>query len=248
MTKDSNVRLYVDGPLASGSSLNLTSDQVHYVANVMRLGTGDSVILFNGTDGEWRAGIERLERRSGAVRLSERLRPQTVEADVWVAMAPIKRVRMELLVEKAAELGATRLQPVVTRRTVVSRVNVGRLSAQAREAAEQCGRLSVPAVADPMGLEDFLASSETPACILWCDESGGSMPIVDVLSGLTAAERGGPMALLIGPEGGFEPSERERLRGMPRVRGVDLGARVLRAETAVIVALGILQAWRDHGA
>lgn len=243
MVKASKVRLFVDSPLSSGTIVELERDAVHYVANVMRLGVGDPLILFNGVDGEWRAEIEKTERRTCIVAIREMLRPQTREADLWIAAAPIKRARMELLVEKATELGVTRIQPVITSRTVVSRTNVDRLVAQAKEAAEQCGRLSIPSVTEPVPLSRFLESAVSPRWILWCDESGESAPVAEVLARVTVSERVGPWTLLVGPEGGFDPTERNLIGKSNSVLGIDLGPRVLRSETAAIVALGILQTW-----
>ena len=243
MVKEAKVRLFVEAPLSSGATLDLVRDASHYATNVMRLRVGDPLILFNGRDGEWRAEIQQMARRACSVAVQELLCPQPVERDLWIATAPIKRARMELLVEKATELGVTRIQPVITRRTVVSRTNVQRLTSQAREAAEQCGRLSVPHVAEPVTLGRFLESVGPPQRILWCDESGESPPISDALGGLTVVERDGPWIVLTGPEGGFDPSERELIGEDRHALAVNLGPRVLRSETAVIVTLGILQSW-----
>ena len=243
MVKEAKVRLFVEAPLMADSPLALDRDAAHYVSNVMRLGVGDSLILFNGRDGEWRADVQQSTRRECVVVLNESLKPQPLELDLWVAAAPIKRARMELLVEKATELGVTHIQPVITRRTTVPRANVVRLTSQAKEAAEQCGRLSVPGVAAPVALDRFLESAERPSRILWCDESGESPPVSEALGGLTGAARNAAWALLIGPEGGFDPVERDLISKTGHVLRVDLGPRILRSETAVIVALGILQSW-----
>ena len=243
MVKDAKVRLFVEAPLSEDSEFVLDRDAAHYVCNVMRLGVGDSLILFNGRDGEWRADVQQSARRECVVVLNESLKPQPQERDVWVAAAPIKRARMEMLVEKATELGVTRIQPVITRRTTTPRTNVVRLTSQAKEAAEQCGRLSVPSVAEPMALGQFLESAERPRHILWCDESGDSPPVSEALGGLSGAAREGAWVLLIGPEGGFDPAERELISEADQVLLIDLGPRTLRSETAAIVALGILQSW-----
>jgi len=247
MVKEAKVRLFVEAPLSGSSTLLLDPDAAHYVTKVMRLGIGDPLVLFNGHDGEWRADIQQLARRECVVAINESLRPQAREPVLWVAAAPIKRARMEVLVEKATELGGTHIQPVITRRTTVPRTNIARLTAQAKEAAEQCGRLSVPSVAEPMGLERFLESTERPCQILWCDESGESPPVSAALGSLTDAAREGPWVLLIGPEGGFDPVERELIGNTSHVLPVDLGPLVLRSETAAIVALGILQSWMRAG-
>ena len=239
--KVAKVRLFVETSLSGGAMLDLDPAAAHRVATVMRLGVGDSLVLFNGRDGEWRATIAGIGRRSCAIVARDMLRPQAAETDVWIAAAPIKRARMTALVEKAAELGVTRVQPVVTRRTVVSRVNVGRLLSTAREAAEQCGRLSVPAVGAPATLERFLGSLDPSRGLLWCDESGGSPPVVAALDGLREPDLRRSWAVLIGPEGGFDRAERTLIAGHGRVLGVDLGPWLLRSETAATVALGILQ-------
>ena len=239
--KAARVRLFVDAPLSGGATLDLDPAAAHRVAAVMRLGVGDSLVLFNGRDGEWRAEITGTGRRRCAVVARDVLRPQAPEADVWIAAAPIRRARMAALVEKATELGVTRVQPVVTRRTAVSRPDAGRLLSVAREAAEQCGRLSVPAVGAPAALERFLQALEPSRGLLWCDEAGGGAPVAAALGGLRGPDLRRPWAVLVGPEGGFDHAERTRIAGHGRVLGVDLGPRILRSETAATVALGVLQ-------
>ena len=241
MVKVAKVRLFVESSLSSGATLDLDSAAAHYAGTVMRLGIGDSLVLFNGRDGEWQATVAEMGQRSCAIIVQDMLRPQATEADIWIVAAPIKRARMTALAEKATELGATYIQPVVTRRTVVSRTNVDRLLSSAKEAAEQCGRLSVPGVGEPVTLNRFLGSLDLSRRLLWCDESGDSPPIAKVLDGLDGSDLQGPWAVLIGPEGGFDLAERTFIASHERVLGVDLGPRLLRSETAATVALGILQ-------
>ena len=228
-----SIRLFVSEPLANGRSFMLEADQAHYLGNVMRRGVGDSVSLFNGQDGEWSARIESIRKDRCLVVPERQSRAQTGEQPLTLVFAPLKRDTTHLVVEKATELGATRLLPVLTERTNTQRLNLERLMAIAREAAEQCERLSVPEIADPQPLYSLLAAWN-PAEILHAaiERSHAGLP-----------EGGpGPMALLIGPEGGFTPAELELLRRSPFVRAAGLGPRVLRAETAAIVGLALLQA------
>jgi 16S rRNA (uracil1498-N3)-methyltransferase len=242
MVRNSNVRLFVKNTLVRSKSIELTHDAAHYVTNVMRLGVGDSLTLFNGRDGEWEGLIQRAERKSTIVNLMRLMRSQTVEPDVWMAVAPIKRTRMEYLIEKVTELGVTRILPVTTRRSVVSRINVERLRLRAIEAAEQCGRLSIPDIAELQQLERFLETLEAGSQVVWCDESGESPAIVSMLPELLEAGRKGPWVLLIGPEGGFNHVERKLLSDHTKVMGIHLSPYVLRSETAATVVLGIFQA------
>jgi 16S rRNA (uracil1498-N3)-methyltransferase len=226
------VRLFVDAAIAAGGAVMPGEAQAHYLTHVMRLEPGAEVALFNGRDGEWCASLER-DRRVVRLRPIALLRPQSPMPDLWLLFAPIKRARIDLLAEKATELGVGVLQPVLTERTDVERVNTARLSAQAIEAAEQCGRLSVPTVRAPVTLGALFDR--------W---SGG--PVWLALPGAAPALQAPPAgAVLIGPEGGFAPSELRWLTALPHIVPVGLGPRVLRAETAAIAALTLLQA--RHG-
>lgn len=240
-------RLFVDHDLATGGSVGLAPPQAHYLQNVLRLGAGDPVNLFNGRDGEWRGTIEALRRGWCAVALVERVREQLPEPDLWLVFAPIKRARIDFVAAKATELGVSALVPVFTENTAVGRVNAERLRANAVEAAEQCGRLSVPAVHEPVALEALLAGWPAGRRLIMCDETGGGAPILDVLRD---AGNGGPdqWAILIGPEGGFSRGELDLLAETTIVTRVGLGPRILRADTAAIAALTCWQAvlgdWR----
>jgi 16S rRNA (uracil1498-N3)-methyltransferase len=242
----SEIRLYItDDLIAGGAAAALDAKQAHYLKAVMRLGAGDEVLVFNGRDGEWRGRIEDLRKKGGALSLVERTRAQERGPDLWLAFAPAKRGTPELVARAATELGVSALQPVTTRRTVVGRVNTERLRANAVEAAEQCGRLTVPAVLKPIALDTLLADWPADRRLMLCDETGGGVPIAQALS---AQDRAAPWAVLVGPEGGFDPSELDVLGKQPIVTSVGLGPRILRAETAAIAALACWQAlvgdWR----
>jgi len=230
-------RLCVTAPLSANLAVPLDPDQVHYLRSVLRLAPGGQLALFNGQDGEWLATIETLGKHAGTARLERQTRAQPVETELWLLFAPIKRARIDLIAEKATELGVTRLMPVMTRRTNVARVNTDRLRATAREAAEQTERLSVPVVDEPQRLDQALAAFPADRILLLCDESGTAPPIAAVLSQAPVA-----LALLIGPEGGFAPDELDGLRKLPFVTPIGLGPRILRADTAAISALAIVQA------
>lgn len=241
------IRLFVEAPLAAGAELALSREQAHYLFSVMRLGPGARVALFNGRDGEWLAEVAEAGRRGGTLACREALRAQGAPPDLWLAFAPVKKARTDFIVEKATELGCRRIVPVLTRHTQAERVKTGRLRAHAVEAAEQSGRLSVPEVAEPASLTAFLDALEeaTPERrLMFCDETGAGRPALAALSG-TAADR---WAVLVGPEGGFDASERARLAAHPGAVAVSLGARVLRADTAAVAALALWQAaqgdWR----
>lgn len=239
------IRLFVRADLGPDAPVALDADQAHYLAHVMRRDAGDDVALFNGRDGEWRAHILRLGKRGGEARAERCLRPQAAGPDVWLLFAPIKRARLDYLVEKATELGVAELHPVLTRRTAVERVNTDRLAANAREAAEQTGRLSVPVVHAPQALDAALADWPADRRLAVCDETGGGGPIVDVLGRLRGAQQ--RWAVAVGPEGGFDPAERAALVALPGAVPVGLGPRLLRADTAALVALACWQAVLGDG-
>jgi len=226
-------RLYVDAPLAAAASAPLSADQGHYLSRVMRLGQGDALRLFNGRDGEWLAAFD-----GGDARCTERLRAQPAPGEAWLLFAPPRKERLRFLVEKATELGVARLMPVTTARTEPPEAKPEKLRAWAIEAAEQCGRLDLPGCADQQTLDAVLAAWPEERPLLLCDEAGGQA----LLS--VAAQVPGPVAFLVGPEGGFAPDERERLRATPRVVPVTLGDHILRVETAALAALASWQVLR----
>ena len=243
-------RLYVDALLQRGIDLELDEVRANYLRNVLRLGAEADIALFNAEHGEWRARIRRIDKRGASVRIEDNLRdPETSLLGPWLLFAPIKRAPIDFLVEKATELGVSRLVPVFTRRTVADRVNLGRLRVHAIEAAEQCGRLSVPEITEPVKLFDLFGSwrsdpQSSPRRILACAETGDARPLTDAV----AERREVPAALLIGPEGGFEPVELDAFRDLPFVTPVGLGPRILRADTAALAALSIYQAVAGDGA
>jgi 16S rRNA (uracil1498-N3)-methyltransferase len=240
-------RLHVAAPLAAGAAVALGESQAHYLRGVLRLGPGDAVALFNGRDGEWRAAIEQLGKRSAALRCLTQTRPQQAEPDLWLLFAPIKRTRIDFLVEKATELGVARLQPVITRRTVAARINPERLLSHAVEAAEQCERLTVPELAEPLPLARCLAAWPAGRRLLVAAESGPALPIADLLAAARSEPPAQGWALLVGPEGGFHPGELDDLHKLPFVSAVGLGPRILRAETAALAGLACWQAVLGDG-
>jgi 16S rRNA (uracil1498-N3)-methyltransferase len=229
------IRLYVDHPLGQGQTIPLSRDQAHYLFNVMRLGPGDAVLVFNGRDGEWRAGVAEAGKRGGLLRAEERTRSLLPPPDLWLMFAPIKKARTDFIVEKAAEMGAARILPVQTEFTNAERIRRDRLQAHAVEAAEQCGGTFVPEVAELQRLDRLLDGWDPARRILFADEA-----LAGAGRGLSAAEPG-PWTILIGPEGGFSPAERARLAGMACVHAISLGPRVLRADTAAVAALTLWQ-------
>ena len=222
-----------------------TREQSHYLGHVMRVNVGDRLRLFNGRDGEWEARVETVGKRDMTLLAEMRTRPQTVGPDLELLVALVKRTRMDVIAEKAAELGARRLRPVITDRSIADRTNVERLTSIAIEAAEQCLRVEFPQVLEPEKLERVLANWDSGRRLMFCDEAGDAPPAAEAL----AAAGGTSWALLIGPEGGFTPAERARIREMPNSVPVSLGPRILRADTAAISALTLWQAtlgdWRS---
>jgi 16S rRNA (uracil1498-N3)-methyltransferase len=242
MSSENLIRLFVTSPLANGAAVELGQEQAHYLKNVMRLGEGDAVALFNGSGGEFRARIESFGKRAARLVVEEQLRAQSAEPDLWLVFSPIKRARIDYLVEKATELGASALVPVITRHTHVERLNLDRLRAHAIEAAEQSERLTVPRIEEPRALDDVLADWDASRRIMLCDESRTAPPAAAAL----ARESAKAWAVLIGPEGGFAETELDALRKLPFVSAVSLGPRILRADTAALAGLAVLQALRGE--
>jgi 16S rRNA (uracil1498-N3)-methyltransferase len=234
------VRLYVTAALGSGARVEPDDGQSHYLLHVMRAKAGDRVGLFNGRDGEWLACITEVAKRSCVLECERQTAPQREVPDLWLVFAPIKKTPADYVVQKATELGVRVLQPVLTHRTIVRRVNLERMQANAIEAAEQSGRVSVPQIREPAGLDKLLAEWPADRRLVFCDEAGEAPPIADALRG----PPDGPWAVLTGPEGGFDPSERDALRALPFVIAGSLGERILRADTAALAALSVWQATR----
>jgi 16S rRNA (uracil1498-N3)-methyltransferase len=225
-------RLFVDETLAAGLVLTLDGPPANYLANVLRLGAGDRVKLFDDRTGEWLAEIEEAGRKRVTLTVGDRLRGREAVPDLWLLFAPIKRGRIDWLVEKATELGVARLVPVVTRRTVVDRLNLDRLRAHIVEAAEQCGRTALAELAEPRRLDALLAAWPGDRPLFFADETGGE-PL---------EPQPGPAAILVGPEGGFTDEERAAIRALPQARPVGLGPRILRADTAALAAIALWMA------
>jgi 16S rRNA (uracil1498-N3)-methyltransferase len=237
-------RLFVEARLHRGARLACTPEQANYLLNVLRLAEGDLILLFNGQDGEWRARLVDVARRRCGLLCDEQARAQQAGPDVDYLFAPLKHARLDYVVQKATEMGVSRLQPVLTRRTIAARVNVERMRANVIEAAEQCGILRVPGVLEPRRLEALLEGWDVARSLIVCDEAGAVESPLAVLSQVPK----GPLAVLVGPEGGFDPAERALLLERPFVVPVSLGPRILRADTAAVAALALINAvlgdWR----
>lgn len=251
-------RLFVDAPLAPAAPIALDADQAGYLGRVLRLGAGDSVRVFNGADGEWRARLVEVGKRGARLEAEAQTRPQSLPPDLELWFAPVKRQATDWIVEKATELGVRTLRPVLTKRTIAETVRVDRLALIAREAAEQTERLDVPAIAPPVSLAQALDGGDAARGLIFADEAGDDPDAVwGGPTGRAAPIADAPLApwaklaVLIGPEGGFDPTERRLLRARPGVIPVSLGPRILRAETAVCAALTVVQAmwgdWRASG-
>jgi 16S rRNA (uracil1498-N3)-methyltransferase len=231
-------RLFVDAPLSAGQTVPLERNQSNYLGNVLRLSAGEKVLVFNGRDGEWQAQIAGRKRPDSLEILTQR-RPQDRLPDIAYIFAPLKHARLDYMVQKAVEMGAARLQPVLTRFTQVSRVNSERMRANVIEAAEQCGILSLADVAEPMPLDRFLGQRQSERLLVFCDEAA------ETTSPLQALQNGGAsdgIDILIGPEGGFAEEERALLLRQKRTLRLSLGPRILRADTAGVAALALVQA------
>ena len=231
-------RLFVEAPLATGASVPISGDRANRLLNVLRLRDGAEICVFNGIHGEWRARLTDTTRKAAVLHVAEQLRPQAAGPDIDYCFAPLKHARLDYLVQKATEMGTRRLRPILTRRTQVSRINLDRMRANVIEAAEQCGVLALPEVLDETTLERALRDWDAERRLVFCDENA---EIADPFAALRAAPTAGKWALLIGPEGGFDESERAALTAHPATTAISLGPRILRADTAGVAALAILQ-------
>jgi 16S rRNA (uracil1498-N3)-methyltransferase len=242
-------RLFVDAALAAGETVALERSQSNYLGNVLRLSAGETILVFNGRDGEWQAAIAGRKRPDSLTVIAQ-ARPQDRLPDVAYVFAPLKHARLDYMVQKAVEMGAASLQPVLTRFTQVSRVNGERMRANAVEAAEQCGILSLAAVAEPVTLERYLSQRDPQRLLVFCDEAADVTNPLHALQANGAASNG--VDILIGPEGGFAEEERALLLRQPRILRLSLGPRILRADTAGVAALALVQAalgdWAGPGA
>ena len=238
-------RLHVSAPLAEGAAIPLSPEQANYLVNVLRAPAGARVLVFNGRDGEFFASLGGVGRKGATLAVASRTRPQEAPPDVDFLFAPLKHARLDYMAQKAVEMGAGRLRPVITRRTQVARLNVERVEANAIEACEQCGAVWTPKVLPPQPLERALSSWPAERLLVFCDEDA---PQADPLAALASAKAKSGVGLLIGPEGGFDDEERAAILALPRVARLSLGPRVLRADTAAVAALALVQAslgdWR----
>jgi 16S rRNA (uracil1498-N3)-methyltransferase len=241
MSRKIQHRLYVEAALPGDGAITLGADQSHYLANVMRARAGDAVALFNGRDGEWASEITGIAKRAVTLTLGAKIREQKTEPDLWLAFAPIKKARIDFIAQKATELGVSHLIPVITRRTIVDRVKTERLHANAVEAAEQCERLTVPTVGEPVKLEALLADWPADRRIMFCDEQLTGAPAHSALSAADDKTAPAPWGILIGPEGGFDDHERKLIRAQAGTTVCTLGPRVLRADTAAMAAISLWQ-------
>lgn len=233
---DSSPRLFVDQPLTQGTQVRLDGAQAHYLLSVMRVKDGDTVRLFDDRTGEWRGVATQVRKRDLILDVTDQLREREIVPDLWLCIAPTKKGRIDWVIEKACELGVDRILPVLTRRTVVDRLNLDRLRAHAVEAAEQCGRTALPALAEPVKLAALLRDWAETRTLFFADETGG-VPAVEAMRA-----HPGPAAILIGPEGGFDPEERDAVRAVRQAVGIALGPRILRAETAAAAATALWMA------
>lgn len=234
-----STRLYVESDLASDGRIAIADGQANLLLNVLRLKAGDGLLVFNGRHGEWRAEIEETKKRAAILRLVEQARVQETGPDLDLCFAPLKHARLDYVVQKAVEMGAARLRPVITRRTQVSRLNLDRMRANVIEAAEQCGILRVPVVETELALDRMIAAWPADRLLVFCDESAETR---DPVAALRAAPGLRRAALLIGPEGGFEDKERALLLSAPNVLRLSLGPRILRADTAAVAGMTLIQA------
>ncbi len=230
------IRLYVESPLFKNQEVSLNEKQSHYIQKVMRLKEGDSILLFNGKDGEWKARLSGVSKKSATFLIISRVRPQDKARDLWLLFSPLKPKRQEFLEEKATELGISCLWPILCERTSISKVNLEKMQAHMREAAEQCGRLTLPEIKPMTSLFDLLKSWPSDRLLLFGDETltSSSLGSLEISSQKS-------YALLVGPEGGFTPKELDILKSHSHVQGVSLNPHILRAETAALVGVAYLQ-------
>lgn len=242
-------RLFIDAPLEAGASVALDASQANYLGNVLRMTAGDAVLVFNGREGEWRAALTSTGKRKLALVVGAQTRPQTGALDLHYLFAPLKHARLDYMAQKAVEMGASRLQPVITRHAQAARVNLERMRANAIEAAEQCGILTLPEIGAPLDFDRMIAERDPARLLVFCDEDA---EVKDPVAALAARGRNStepmPLAVLVGPEGGFAPDERAALLALPNTVRLALGPRILRADTAAVAALALVGAvlgdWR----
>jgi 16S rRNA (uracil1498-N3)-methyltransferase len=233
-------RLFVDSPIVQGFEFEAGPQHTHYLTNVLRLGEGSGLLIFNGRDGEWLAELTPRGRKRAFIHIREQTRPQPEPSGLVYCFAPLKQGRLDYMVQKAVEMGAGVLQPVITQHTQVSKFGMGRIVANVIEAAEQCGVLCLPEVREALALERLFDNWEAGRRLIYCDEHSETSNPLPILENITESELG----VLIGPEGGFSESEREKLHALPYVTAIPLGPRILRADTAAVAALAVVQAMK----
>ncbi len=241
MRTDCKTRLFVDAQLGAKLAVVLNRGQSHYLVSVMRARIGDRVALFNGQDGEWVSEVAEATKRQVTLRVLDQIKKQQPEPDLWLAFAPIKKARLDFIAQKATELGVSHMVPVMTRRTIVDRVKTERMAANAIEAAEQCERMNVPTVGEPIKLDKLLRQWPTERKIMFCDEDLSGIAAHTALAAVGDKPSAAPWAILIGPEGGFDEVERDLIRNHPNCMTVSLGPRILRADTAAMAAISLWQ-------
>lgn len=236
-------RLYVEGSLATGIEFACTPDQANYLRTVLRMPDGGALLVFNGRDGEWQAALQHKGKRDALLSIAAQTRAQESGPDLWYCFAPLKRSRLDYMVQKSVEMGASRLVPVLTQHTVADRVNTERMRANIVEAAEQCGILSIATASEPVKLASLLADWPAGRLLIFCDEAAAQKNPLDVLRTLPR----GPAAVLVGPEGGFSDSERATIIANPCAHAISLGPRIMRADTAAVAALALVNAVFETG-
>jgi len=239
-------RLFVAAPLAAGLTVRIDAAQIHYLASVLRMAAGDTVLVFNGADGEWKAALARVAKREAVLMVETRTRPQPEPVSLHYLFSPLKRARLDYMVQKAVEMGVSRLHPVIMRYTQAERVNLDRMRANAIEAAEQCGILAIPQIVAPLDFAAAIAALDPSCHLVFCDEDapcGDPVAALRADLGMAGAAHGksAELAVLVGPEGGFAEEERTTLLRRPRTSRVALGPRILRADTAAVAALAVVQ-------
>lgn len=231
-------RLYTDLPLQADQIIEAPADTAHYLLNVLRMHDGDEILLFNGKDGEWHAVLSQTGKKRLSLRPAEQVRSQPAAPDFHYCFAPLKVGRMDYIIQKSVEMGASVLQPVITQHCQMPKLNSERMQANVREAAEQCGILSLPKYREPVRFDKFIDEWDPSRALIFCDEAHGTNNPIPYLNTL----KGKPAAVIIGPEGGFSEAERKRLHQQDFVTAIPLGPRILRADTAAVAAMAIIQA------
>lgn len=241
-------RLFVDQTIEPGGAFDVTGNAGHYLARVMRITPGDAVVLCDNQTGEWEAHATQVDKRSVSLAIVRQLRPLEKVPDLWLCPALLKKDRFDLVLEKATELGAARIQPVITRRCVADKLNSERARTITTEAAEQCARTALPELKEPQKLAALLKDWPQERALFFADEEGGA-PAAETFAQHAKTNKGGPAAIIIGPEGGFDDAERAAIRALSGARAITLGPRILRAETAAIAALSVWMAvsgdWKE---